>query len=255
MFPIEAVALDLDGTLIGPDEKMLSSVRNSVKALAVSIPVFICTGRERWSTEKFAKELALTSLQISDNGAVISDPMSGWKPVWSASIRREASSLLLEELARRGVAFFGNNADHIFRDILSAEGHDLSIVSALDMTSDLADDLISHFSDSPFSSDFQMNKSSLPYNGMWAVDFTPFGVDKGSGLKRVSKRLNICAKKIAAVGDSFNDIPMFENCGFSLCMGEAPKEVQRYADLVVPNQSDEGLLFAIEKIIRPSIKV
>ena len=57
MFPIEAVALDLDGTLIGSDEKIPSSVRNSVKALAVSIPVFICTGRERWSTEKFAKEL------------------------------------------------------------------------------------------------------------------------------------------------------------------------------------------------------
>ena len=122
------------------------------------------------------------------------------------------------------------------------------------MTSALADELIAHFRNSEFSEDFQVNKSSLPYNGLWAVDFTPSGVDKGSALQRVSDRLNICLEKIAAVGDSFNDIPMFEKCGFSMSMGEAPSQVQEFSDVTVPNQSEGGLVFAIERIIRPAIK-
>ena len=225
-----------------------------MRVLATEIPVFICTGRERWSTEKFARELGLTSLQISDNGAVIVDPMSGWEPVWSASIRRVAAMSIIDELAHRDLAFFANNADHIFRDLRSAEGHELSIISALDMVSDSADEIINYFRDSEFAEDVQVTKSSLPYNGLWAVDFTPAGVDKGSALERVSDRLNICLDKIAAVGDSYNDIPMFKKCGLSLSMGEAPEQVQEFTDVTVPNQSDEGLIFAIEEIIRPAIK-
>ena len=252
---IDAVALDLDGTLIGPNEKIAPSVRDSVRVLATEIPVFICTGRERWSTEKFARELGLTSLQISDNGAVIVDPMAGWEPVWNASIRREAAVSIIEVLGHRDLSFFANNADYIFRDLRSAQKHKLSIISALDMTSALANELIAHFRNSEFSEDFQVNKSSLPYNGLWAVDFTPSGVDKGSALQRVSDRLNICLEKIAAVGDSFNDIPMFEKCGFSMSMGEAPSQVQEFSDVTVPNQSEGGLVFAIERIIRPAIKL
>ena len=225
-----------------------------MRVLATEIPVFICTGRERWSTEKFARELGLTSLQISDNGAVIVDPMSGWELVWSASIRLVAATSIIEELGHRGLGFFANNADHIFRDLRSAEGHELSIISALDMASDSADEIINYFRDSEFAEDVQVTKSSLPYNGLWAVDFTPAGVDKGSALERVSDRLNICLDKIAAVGDSYNDIPMFKKCGFSLSMGEAPEQVQEFTDVTVPNQSDEGLIFAIEEIIRPAIK-
>ena len=225
-----------------------------MRVLATEIPVFICTGRERWSTEKFARELGLTSLQLSDNGAVIVDPMSGWEPVWSASIRRVAATSIIDELAHRDLAFFANNADHIFRDLRSAEGHELSIISALDMESGSADEIINYFRDSEFAEDVQVTKSSLPYNGLWAVDFTPVGVDKGSALERVSDRLNICLDKIAAVGDSYNDIPMFKKCGLSLSMGEAPEQVQEFTDVTVPNQSDEGLIFAIEKIIRPAIE-
>ena len=47
---------------------------------------------------------------------------------------------------------------------------------------------------------------------------------------------------------------MFKKCGVSLSMGEAPEQVQEFTDVTVPNQSDEGLIFAIEEIIRPAIK-
>ena len=110
---------------------------------------------------------------------------------------------IIEVLGHRDLSFFANNADYIFRDLRSAQKHKLSIISALDMTSALANELIAHFRNSEFSEDFQMNKSSLPYNGLWAVDFTPSGVDKGSALQRVSERLNICLEKIAAVFSRF----------------------------------------------------
>ena len=45
---IRAVALDLDGTIIGPDEQISSGTAKAVSRLAKLVPVFINTGRERW---------------------------------------------------------------------------------------------------------------------------------------------------------------------------------------------------------------
>ena len=43
---IRAAALDLDGTIIGPDELITPAVMDAVTRLAKRIPVFIATGRE-----------------------------------------------------------------------------------------------------------------------------------------------------------------------------------------------------------------
>ena len=50
--------------------------------------------------------------------------------------------------------------------------------------------------------------ASLPYNGLWAVDFTVKGVNKGSGIARMGEMLGVAPSAMACVGDSYNDLPM-----------------------------------------------
>ena len=47
-------------------------------------------------------------------------------------------------------------------------------------------------------------------SGKRYVDIMPRGVSKGSALKRLMDHLQIEANEVACIGDSFNDISMFE---------------------------------------------
>jgi hydroxymethylpyrimidine pyrophosphatase-like HAD family hydrolase len=83
--PILAAALDLDGTLIGPDEKITSAVREAVMGLSKRIKVFIATGREPADALNYSKELGLTTPQLCDGGANILDPVREIS-VWTAPL-------------------------------------------------------------------------------------------------------------------------------------------------------------------------
>jgi HAD superfamily hydrolase (TIGR01484 family) len=49
-----------------------------------------------------------------------------------------------------------------------------------------------------------------------AFDFQPSGIHKGLAIREVLKRLHLSPSEAAAVGDSYNDYPMFEACGTSV---------------------------------------
>ncbi|MDX8047661.1 HAD family hydrolase [Gracilibacillus sp. S3-1-1] len=65
------------------------------------------------------------------------------------------------------------------------------------------------------------------------VDIVPKGVSKAAGLTALAKHLHIELHEIAVIGDSFNDIPMFNMTPHSFAMSTAPKTVQQQAAHVV----------------------
>jgi len=80
---IKALALDLDGTVLGPDERFSQAVAEAVRKAADVVHVSLVTGRESESLLPLARELNLTAPQVGDNGALILDPISGGT-IWSA---------------------------------------------------------------------------------------------------------------------------------------------------------------------------
>ena len=59
--------------------------------------------------------------------------------------------------------------------------------------------------------------------------------------------------EMAAVGDSFNDLPMLRASGLSIAMGNAPEQVKAEADFVAPTVEEDGLAFAIREYVLPRI--
>ena len=70
---IRALVVDLDGTLINRSETISGRVKQAVEQVAKQIPVSIATGREMAHVIDFARQLALTSPQICDGGAMVLD--------------------------------------------------------------------------------------------------------------------------------------------------------------------------------------
>lgn len=74
------------------------------------------------------------------------------------------------------------------------------------------------------------------------IDVTPFGVDKGTGLRRYFKaarrrRGTMCV----AVGDGENDLPMFAVADYSVAVGNAVEELKREADEIAPGYGGHAL--------------
>lgn len=156
----KALILDLDGTLIGPDERISPRVAEAVKEVARKIGVSIATGRETGDILKYAGELGLTWPQISDNGAMIIDPESG-DILWSAPLGEELSRKAMRPIIESGCEFFATHAGGAITDLANLDTWELTRVSALDLDVETADAMMESMAN---ESGLDMVKVWLPYN-------------------------------------------------------------------------------------------
>jgi len=247
--PIRAAALDLDGTIIGTDEKISPAVHEAITRLAVRIPVFIATGREPADVLQYAGELNLTTPQLCDGGANILDPVRK-ASTWTAPLGPASAELVVTRLREIGSAFVATHANGTASTFDDVPDWNLIRVSALDMDEATADALAAEFSG---NKNMYVIKAMLPYNGLWAVDFTLAGVDKATGVSRVGVILGVDPADMVAIGDSYNDLPMLASCGVGIAMGDAPQQVRDAADFVAPSVADDGLAVAINEYVLPRL--
>lgn len=244
---IRAAALDLDGTIIGPDELITPAVKDAIGRLSARIPVFIATGREPQDVFEYAEQLGLTGPQLSDGGAAILDPVNRTH-VWSANLGPELASEVLGIIGELDSSFVATHGRGTFQRVSEIPDWDIVRISALDLSREAAEELTERFRDNPRMSAIL---ASLPYNGLWAVDFTRLGVDKGSGVAQMGEMLGVAPVDVVCVGDSYNDLPMFAACGLAIAMGGAPDELQRLASHIAPAVENDGLAYAIDNYILP----
>ena len=184
----------------------------------------IASGRPPGEVISFARQLGLSSLQISDGGATILDPVSG-RPVWrSAPLAPEHTRSILARLRHRNLAFIATHPGGIVTDQTEFAGLDLYRISAMDLEEPVADELVSYFSE-PYRSNpyVETAKMFLPTSGLWGVNFSPCGVNKGWAAIKLSTILGVESAQMIAVGDSYNDISLFEVCELRIAMGDAPR--------------------------------
>ena len=60
--------------------------------------------------------------------------------------------------------------------------------------------------------------------------------------------LKINLKDSIAIGDSFNDLTMFETVGHSVAMGNAPDEIKKMVDEVTDTNNEDGVAKFLEKL-------
>ena len=246
---IRAAALDLDGTIIGPDERVTPGVKDAIARLSERIPVFIATGREPHDVFNYARQLGLTGPQLSDGGAAILDPVE-CRHIWSANLGPELASEVLTLIGELNARFVATHVQGTFRRVSDIPDWDIVRISALDLSREAAEALTGRFQGHPRMT---VILASLPYNGLWAVDFTLKGVDKGSGVARMGKMLDLVPGDMVCVGDSYNDLPMFAACGLAIAMGGSPEDIKSAAALAVPTVEEDGLSYAIDHYILPRV--
>ena len=168
---------------------------------------------------------------ILANGAFILD--RDREPVRRVCVRRQTIQALYDALCNQGpIVIHGNDTVYNFGDPLPLQ----TKIESLDEVGDLiyglsiwvgekrveavADDINVRFGD-----------ELIAYPNTGIVDVVSAGCSKGEAVRIVKERYGI--SQIAAIGDSFNDIPMMVAADRSYTFATSPERVKSQVDVVV----------------------
>lgn len=270
ILPIELIALDIDGTLIGDDLVIGPDTRAAVRAaLSRGVLVSIVTGRMVSSAMRFARELGLTAPVVGYQGGLI---RSMPEPGSSRLGRLLLHSPIPAEVAREIVVWaraqgLDPHINHLERFILRADDPNADDYSAFmgaraELVADLAGS-IRH----PVTKVLAVGEPPLPtdlaplarsrFEGIADVtishpkflEFVAPGVSKGRAVRWLARRLHVRLGATLAIGDQWNDIEMIVEVGHGTAMPSAPPSVQAVARYVAPPLADEGVARMIEALV------
>ena len=76
-------------------------------------------------------------------------------------------------------------------------------------------------------------------------ELTAGGADKGRALAVIAAQYGVPLDQCAAVGDSENDLSVFQAAGMPIAMDNAPKAVKEAAACIAPSHAKEGAAWAV----------
>lgn len=91
--------------------------------------------------------------------------------------------------------------------------------------------------------------TSFSSSGRTNLALTVTGADKGTALRVACRDLGLEPGQMVAFGDAPNDIEMFEVAGASVAMGQASDEVKAAATTVTAPNTEDGVALAIERLL------
>jgi len=87
-----------------------------------------------------------------------------------------------------------------------------------------------------------------------AIDISPAGIDKASGIKFLSQHTRINLKRVLGIGDSNGDFPLFEQVGYVACPANASDEckefVRKREGYISPFNYVDGVTDIIQLFVR-----
>ncbi|MEV0947121.1 HAD family hydrolase [Rhodococcus sp. NPDC049939] len=262
------VASDIDGTLIGHDERVSARTRDAVTSVVASgTPFVLATGRPpRW-IHPVVDELGHAPLAVCANGAIIYDSNTG--RVLSASVLDVDSLAWLSDIThevlpgaglaaeRVGVgahdmatsefvrspdyehAWFNPDDTEVSEEAVLAASAVKLLVRVPGMSSKaMVDALKPHIggrADVTYSTD----------NGL--IELSAPGITKASGLAIVAERLGVAASEIVAFGDMPNDIPMLNLAGLGVAVENAHLDAKAAAREVTTTNLNHGVARVLER--------
>jgi Cof subfamily protein (haloacid dehalogenase superfamily) len=270
-YPYDLVAIDVDGTLVNSENRLTEGTKAAIRdVLAHNIGVTLVSGRARLTMDPFVKELNLTLPFISSSGAHIIDPVSN-KTLYYHAMPTEVLSMIVQYAREAHAPIIFQESDRIAYEGSEQELRHLSEEYKIDIT--VSDEFKAHFirvddilhahmeptkvymcQDPAIVQGIEakLKQHHLPiymtYSAPPYLEITSIHATKGEAIQRLAAQLNIDLKRILAIGDSRNDLSMFEVVGKRVAMGNAVPEVKAVADLIAPSNDQDGVAWTLRTI-------
>lgn len=229
---IEAIAVDIDGTITDDTRKICISAIESLRAAEEKgIPTIIVTGNV--VNYAYAAEVLIgcSGGLVAENGGIIFKEGYNNNAV-EILVNREYIEKADEHLKRKLGGEYNKHASHdnnyratevvfyktIKREIIEEALKDYEHVDELEL-----------------------------YDSGFAIHVTDKRVNKGSSLKRLCEKNGINMENVMAIGDSENDEDFLREVGVKIAVGNADETLKEISTYTCKRNFGDGVAEAIEK--------
>ncbi len=271
------LAVDLDGTLLGPDSKLTPRTRWAMERAIqeYAVAVVIATGRRFHSARPIARDAGLTTPLVTHNGALVKDietaAVHHYQPL-DVTVAREllavgkafgADTIALDDPEGDGRILTDgvserNAALRYYLEINRQYVHqvdDLRVFVQEPVTQVMfcgpcaAMHSLAQVLERDLATEARLLVTTYPHNDMTILDLMHPACSKATGIAYVASQLGIAREEILAVGDNYNDLDMLHYAGRGILMGNAEPELKAMGfELTAPNTED-GVAQVIETYI------
>ncbi|MDR0706892.1 MAG: Cof-type HAD-IIB family hydrolase [Treponema sp.] len=284
---IKALALDLDGTLLRPDNTVGELTVNTLKACRErGLHLIVCTGRSPEASEKYRAAIGAAGPMVFFNGVEVTDvDAQGGRSgvVYTSLARFDVIDFCVDVSRKTGVYF-----QVYFPETDGAEGR-VGKRPLAERGGAEWDMYAKHTGSPPVVADIKQTLAAFRatakpetagcIKGMFLADpakldeirpllserfgdtvyitktldtfleIMATGVSKGTGLKLALDRLSLTGESVLAFGDEESDLSMFEAVGFSAAPANAKDRVKAAARVVVKANAEEGVARFLEQAL------
>ena len=267
--PYKLLVIDIDGTLVDKNHAISAEDKEALaKARDFGVRVSLSTGRSHQGCLAILNQLSLGGYHIFFDGALIANPEASnevyVEPLSQVVVRQAIDFAHSNDI---DLDIYSTTDYFVERETWSADAHrqffgmEPRIVDFTKLWSqeriikmglvatpsqgDKIKNFCSHFGDS-----CHFSRAKTPaYPTIEFINVVAPGVSKGKALGALVSHSGISLSEVIAIGDGFNDIPLFSVAGLAVAMDNAPDEVKAVADHITLDVAQSGAAAAIEKFL------
>ncbi|WP_367377115.1 Cof-type HAD-IIB family hydrolase [Levilactobacillus cerevisiae] len=261
---VKLIAIDIDGTLLTPNNKLALSTIDAIKAAVASgIKIVLCSGRPLAGVQPYLDMLDLTGddqYVITHDGAAI-QTTNGQALVTHSLSRNDAQRLAgladqapIDYHMITPQAIYTPNRPASAYTIRESRLVHLPVVYQPATEIPAGEDILTFvFIDETAVVDaFEPTIPAALRQQFYLVRTDPHFIEalnqhvsKAHALPELADHLHLQPAETMAIGDGANDLPLLKAAGLGVAMGNATAEVQAAADEVTSSNAEDGVANAI----------
>ncbi len=271
---IRAVFVDLDGTLLqGVSTVTPRTIAAFERIRAKGIVPVIATGRLAYEADFAVRAIGADGYMIPMNGLAVYDDYRTGHLLYEAYLDDDAVSFIISCLLKENVffqAYAGNRAccQTDKADLIYSCGMDKEHTEFFAALQETTDDLCAYLKERRL----KVNKffvciediSKIPAlrntletiqgvktlsSGTHFIEVIPEGADKRRAVHAVRTAMGLSPEQIMVIGDSENDLGMFDEAATRIAMGNACSALKAKANYIAPDNQHEGVAWALETLL------
>ena len=262
------VALDMDGTLLTTDKRLLPETERDIREAAEEGVQFVfCSGRTLPEIFLFTEQLPMIRYSVCMSGSLVLDLRED-RILYRNAIKREYIRLILDVAeADDGMAHLLTDRESVVRGDQVTHMADFGLPDFQEtflLTTRSVTDLRSEaerYDSVPKANIYARSSEArqrayerlkdLPLTIAFlrdsTLEITAEGVTKAVGMQALADHLGITMADVMAVGDSENDRAVLEAVGFPVAMANAEEGIRKLCHAVTADNDHNGVGEAVRK--------
>ncbi|MFD0711695.1 Cof-type HAD-IIB family hydrolase [Paenibacillus sp. GCM10027626] len=263
MSKIQAIVLDLDGTLLSSDKTIsLRNYQAAKKCYDSGIHIIVATARPPRSANQFVKNFPFVDYMVYYNGALVTCESKKTKRHISIpmEISQQINKFIELRVPQSIISYEFNDSWYTCRPVPDSQCAQFGIrpndpkpqvvdkdfISSLSPTKILVlgcstwKDIIEQFGD---------YVNVIATDGGVLVQIMQKSASKEEAVQWVLNDIGVNSENVMVFGDDFNDLGLFQMCGFPIAMENAIIELKNCAAHVTDSNDNDGVAVAIEGFV------